>query len=162
MGGIEVLRTIMATNDMVVNTLLSDLSDGDLLARPTPKANHIAWQLGHLMLSEIGIVRQIVPDATYPDLPPGFSELHDKAGADKDQGFLTKAEYLDLYSKIRAATQAVLNRMSDADLDKPNEGRMKQWFPTWGGMMTLAANHPMMHAGQFGVVRRCLGKPVLI
>ena len=32
--------------------LVSDLSDADLLVRPVPQANHIAWQLGHLILQE--------------------------------------------------------------------------------------------------------------
>ena len=31
---------------------LSDLTDADLLVRPVPGANHIAWQLGHLIQAE--------------------------------------------------------------------------------------------------------------
>ena len=33
--------------------------------------------------------------------------------------------------------------------------------PTVGSVFFLAANHEMMHAGQFSVARRKLGKPVL-
>jgi hypothetical protein len=32
--------------------------------------------------------------------------------------------------------------------------------PSLGGALLLAANHVMMHAGQFTVVRRKLGKPI--
>ena len=33
--------------------------------------------------------------------------------------------------------------------------------PTLGALIILIANHTMMHAGQFTVVRRKLGKPVI-
>ena len=38
---------------------------------------------------------------------------------------------------------------------------MAKFAPTVGAMLLLNANHTMMHAGQFTVVRRKLGKPVL-
>ena len=37
----------------------------------------------------------------------------------------------------------------------------KEFAPTLGAMLLLNANHVMMHAGQFSVVRRKLGKPIL-
>jgi hypothetical protein len=39
---------------------------------------------------------------------------------------------------------------------------MAAMFPKLGAVLTLAANHPLMHAGQFASVRRKLGKPVAI
>ena len=51
--------------------------------------------------------------------------------------------------------------MRDADLDTPTTGPMAQWAPTLGAILLLTANHALMHAGQFSVVRRKLGKPVL-
>jgi hypothetical protein len=38
---------------------------------------------------------------------------------------------------------------------------MAKFAPTVGAMLLLNANHVLMHAGQFSVVRRKLGKPVL-
>ena len=38
---------------------------------------------------------------------------------------------------------------------------MAAYMPTYGAMFSLLAGHTMMHAGQFTVVRRKLGKPVL-
>ena len=51
--------------------------------------------------------------------------------------------------------------LSDTDLDKPTAGSMAGFAPTWGHLFVLVANHTLMHAGQFTVVRRKLGKPVL-
>jgi len=38
---------------------------------------------------------------------------------------------------------------------------MAKIAPTLGALILLQSNHTLMHAGQFTVVRRKLGKPVL-
>lgn len=162
MSGIEVLLQVMTIGDTVMTTYLGDLSDADLLVRPTPEANHFAWQLGHLIKSEKEMVNSVLPNAAYPEFPAGFDKQHDKETAGTDQGFLTKSEYVDLYSKVRATTRTAISSLTDADLDKPNTGAMAEWFPTMGGMLAVAVDHPMMHAGQVAVVRRKLGKPIVM
>ena len=153
--------SLTSTRDMVV-WYLSDLSDADLLVRPAPTANHIAWQLGHLISSEIHFGKQ-VPNATYPVLAAGFEEQHKPpaAAVDPPKGFKTKAEYLDLFGKVREATLANVARLSDADLDKPTTGTMAKFAPTIGALLLMTSNHTLMHTGQFTVVRRKLGKPIL-
>ena len=66
-----------------------------------------------------------------------------------------------LFDKVRSATSAALAKLSDADLDRPTTGQMAGFAPRLGDFFMLVANHTMMHAGQFSVVRRKLGKPVL-
>jgi hypothetical protein len=158
----EAIRTALGSTHNVLKMYLGDLSDADLLVRPVPGANHIAWQLGHLTVSETRLGDQL-PGAAYPALPAGFAEQHDKATASQDppRGFATKAVYLDLYAKVRAATQDAAEKLSDADLDRRTQGPMADFAPTLGALLLLIANHTMMHAGQFTVVRRKLGKPVL-
>ena len=41
-------------------------------------------------------------------------------------------------------------------LDAPSPESFREYFPTVGQMFTLIGTHPMMHAGQFVVVRRQL------
>ncbi len=157
----DAIRTALAGAQQIVNMYLQDLSDADLLVRPVPHANHIAWQLGHLISSERGMVSEHLPDVKYPELPAGFAERHNKDAASRDTGFGTKAEYLDLYNKVRQTTIDAVGKLSDADLDKPITGPMAAMVPKLGDLLLLNANHAMMHAGQFTVVRRKLGKPVL-
>ena len=142
---------------------LGDLSDADLLVRPAPGANHIAWQLGHLIVSESGLIKGALPDAKYPELPKGFAEQHTKetAAVDPPKGFYTKAQYLELFTATRQATIALAKQLSPADLDKPTTGNMARFAPTVGHLLLLLPNHDLMHGGQFSVVRRKLGKPVL-
>jgi hypothetical protein len=96
-------------------------------------------------------------------LPAGFAEAHNKeaSASDAPKGFRSKAEYLDLFTKVRSATLAALGKLSDADLSRPTQGRMAPFAPTLAAYFILLSNHALMHAGQFTVVRRKLGKPVL-
>lgn len=157
----DAIRHALISTKNMLGLFLSDLSDADLLVRPVPKANHIAWQLGHLIASEAGMGGGYLPAGTYPELPAGFVERHNKEASAKDTGFATKAEYLDLFNRVRQATIDAVGKLSDADLDKPLTGRMAEMVPNVGGLLLLNADHVMMHAGQFTVVRRKLGKPVL-
>jgi hypothetical protein len=163
MQGVEAIRTALNSTRHFVTWLLGDLSDADLLVRPAPGANHIAWQLGHLIRSERDMIAREFPGAALAELPAGFAQQHGKETQMQDppKGFGTKDAYLDLFGKVRGATLATLGGLSDADLDRPTTGSMASFAPTLGALLLLVSNHALMHGGQFSVVRRKLGKPVL-
>jgi DinB superfamily len=163
MQGTEAVRAALASTKEIVNWYLGDLSDTDMLVRPAPGANHIAWQMGHLIYAERGMITGELPGTPYPELPAGFVEQHgkDTAAQDPAKGFRSKDEYLNLFNQVRQATIDALAKLSDADLDKPTTGQMAKFAPKLGNLFLLQANHALMHGGQFSVVRRKLGKPVL-
>jgi hypothetical protein len=160
MNAKQAIQTALQSTQNMVAMYLGDLSDADLVVRPVPNANHIAWQLGHLVSSERNLGKQL-PGIAYPEVPAGFDDQHNPKNSTSDKGFGTKANYINLFNKTREATLAALHKMSDSDLDKPTTGSMAQFAPTLGALFILISNHDMMHAGQFTVVRRKLGKPVL-
>jgi hypothetical protein len=123
----------------------------------------LAWQLGHLISSSVDLLHGIAPDKAIT-LPPGFKEQHSKevVGSDDPDRFLTKAQYQALLTNVRESTAAAIDSFSDADFDRPGPEWLRPMFPTVGNVLTLISAHPLMHAGQFVVVRRKLGKPILI
>lgn len=158
--------SICGTMDMcqtVLKTYFGDLTDAELMSRPGPGCNHLAWQLGHLIKSEVGLLNQVCPGAA-PELPAGFAEKHSKetVGSNDASKFCTKQQYIDLLDSVRNATKVALDKLSDADLDKPGPEEMRSFCPTVGSFFILIATHPMMHAGQFVPVRRALGKPIVM
>ncbi len=163
MTGKDAIKTALKGTQHLLNWYLSDLSDADLQVRPCPSANHVAWQLGHLIGAEVGYFGKMIPGAQYPELPAGFSEKHSKetSRSDTPSAFLKKEEYVNLFNRAREATIAAVDRMTDADLDRPTSGDMAKFAPTLGALLLLEANHTMMHVGQFTPIRRKLGKPVL-
>lgn len=146
----------------VCNAYLDDLSDAQLLVRPLPGTNHIAWQLGHLINAEHDMLSAVKPGAM-PPLPEGFAKKHTKetAASDNPADFLTKAEYQKLAQEQRAATYALLDSMSDEQLSEPGPEAMRSYCPTIGSVFTMQGSHWMMHGGQWAIVRRKLGKPPL-
>jgi hypothetical protein len=164
MNAIDPIKHNLDMADMIVNSYVGDLTDQDLLAIPVAGMNHIAWQIGHLISVERMIIDGIRPGSC-PELPAGFDGVHatnaETKGTRPDQ-FHTRDDYMKVYAAQRAATKAVIDSLTDADLDKPGPERMAQIAPTVGAALNLIGQHYLMHAGQFVPVRRATGKPVTI
>jgi hypothetical protein len=162
MSTTELIKAVLAPSDYVVKAYLEDLSDADLLIRPVPGANHIAWQLGHLIAAEHELVEMACP-GQMPPLPAGFAEKHttETAKLDDPKAFLTKAEYLKQYAAQRAGTLALLDKQSEAELAAPAPEKIRMFAATVGALFANQAGHWMMHAGQWAIVRRKLGRPPL-
>jgi hypothetical protein len=163
MNAKDAIRSSANVSMMVLKSYISDLDDADLFKRPAKGCNHIAYQLGHLISSEVQLLEMVAPGKS-AGLPEGFAEAHSKerAGDDAPAHFHDKATYSELFDKVRAATLAALDAYPESDLDKEGPESMRSFCPTMGDMFTLIATHPLMHAGQFVILRRQLGKPVLM
>lgn len=156
------IRATLQLPNMIVEQYLEDLTDAQLLLRPAKGMNHIAWQLGHLITGENFHVSQLDPEAM-PPLPEGFAVRHTKetAASDNPDDFLSKQEYLDEMQRQREATLAYLATLSDEQLAAESPEAIRYFGPTVGSVFSGEATHWMMHAGQWAVVRRNLGKPPL-
>lgn len=163
MNSKDAIKQNYELSQMVLNGYLGDLEDTDLMQRPGEGCNHIAWQLGHLISSECNLLNMAVPDSAI-DLPEGFADKHNKENCSSDDAsqFHSKAEYMELWGKVKEATFAALDGLSETDLDKESPEEMRNFAPTVGSLFLLISSHPMMHAGQFVPVRRRLDKPVVM
>jgi hypothetical protein len=162
MNAREAIKVCIDMGQTVCLGYIDDLTDEQLLVRPHPKCNHINWQIGHLIASERYMVEAACPGSS-PTLPDGFDKQYSKENdqVDDPKAFYTKGELLVLFHEQRAATLAALFRLSDADLDKPAPEEMKSYAPTIAAVFDMQGTHWLMHAGQWAVVRRQLGKPPL-
>lgn len=159
MNARQAIRKVLESSNMISMAYVNDLDDAALLRRPAPGCNHTNWQLGHLIAVEHDSVAKVSP-GSMPPLPAGFAEKYTKetAGLDDPQVFAPKAELMRIYQEQRAGTLAALEKMSDADLDKPSG---QDWAPTVAELFSGQAVHWLMHSGQWVVVRRQLGRPPL-
>ena len=130
--------------------------------RPVSGANHIAWQLGHLVFS-LNYFGETIKPGSMPPLPAGFAEQHTKETAGKDDAaaFLSKSEYLRLLDTQREAFVKVLDKLPETRFADDAPAEMQDYAPKISDVLSLAAEHEMMHSGHFTVVRRKLGKPVV-
>jgi len=157
----DVLKSLVDFCHMVARTYLEDLTDEQLLVRPVPQCNHIAWQLGHLITSDQQMLTELGHPA--PALPPGFAERHTKetATSDKPAQFCKKSEYLALMDRMKAAVLAAIDATPANGLDRPAPESMRGYAPTVADALSLLGTHWLMHAGQWVPIRRKLGKPPL-
>jgi hypothetical protein len=157
----DAIRKLIQFCDQVTRGYVADLTDQDLLVRSVPNANHIAWQLGHLISGGQEMLKAIGHPA--PRLPDGFATAHspEAARSDDPAKFCKKAEYMRLWDEILAASLAAVDTTSDADLDKPAPEKMRPFAPTKGDVLAILGTHWLMHAGQFVPIRRKLGKAPL-
>jgi hypothetical protein len=158
MNAHDAIKSGLDTSAMISNMYVEDLTDAELLRRPAPGCNHINWQLGHLIVSEHKTLSKIDPST--PPLPAGFEEKYamDKHAIDDPAAFSSKAELVSAGKQQREATLATLAKQSADDLDKPTG---LEWAPTVGLAIGGQGAHWLMHAGQWAVVRRQLGRKPL-
>ena len=156
------IRAAMDFSSMVFKGYVSDLEDSELENRPGEGCNPLAWQIGHLIASEVHLLNSVCPGKA-ASLPEGFAEAHSKEAAESNDtsGFLSTAEYMSLYDTVRESTVKALDELPEAELDVEAPEDMRSFCATVGHMFVLIGTHPMMHAGQVVPVRRQLGKPVL-
>ena len=163
MNAKDAIRSSANLSSMVLKTYISDFDDTDLMRRPGEGCNHLAWQLGHLISSEVRLLESVAPGQGI-ELPGGFADAHSKEACNNDDpaGFCKKQTYVETFDKVRAASQAALDAYAESDFDNPAPEEFREYCPTMGDMFTMIATHPLMHAGQFVIVRRQLGKPILM
>lgn len=141
---------------------LADFSDADMMVRPVPAANHALWQVGHLAV-ETAVFAAAIPGATVPAVPPEWKDKFGKGAAKSDdlKFFPPRAEVMKVFAAVRDAMAEAVKRASPEDLDQPSPEPFRSFAPTVGHLIEMTSAHFMMHVGQFQVIRRKLGKPVL-
>ena len=158
----EAIKTSIDLGKMISMSYLGDMSDEEMMHRPHPECNHIKWQLGHLIQSENQMINGCIPGAM-PALPDGFAEKYTKetAGKDEPSSFDSREELMRLFEQQREATLAALGKLSDADLSNPTPEAMQGYAANWGAAFIMQDAHWVMHAGQWAVIRRQLGRPAM-
>ena len=159
----EIIRHTLGMADHLLNAYVCDLTNDEIFLQPVAGMNHIAWQMGHLISSERDMAEMIQPGSS-PALPEGFADVHgrsDTKGTSPSQ-FLTKDAYLELYKAQRAATNAILDSISDEGLATPTQDGYAQIASNFATLLNLIGQHYLMHLGQFVAVRRAANKPIAI
>jgi hypothetical protein len=163
MNSRQTIKNTIDTADMVCGSYLGDLTDEEMMKRPHAGCNHINWQVGHLIAADNMMANGCFPD-TVPALPEGFSEKYGKETASNDDAaaFCNKDELMGLLKAQREAIFAKLEVLNDEDLDAPAPESMQGYAPTAGAALNMIGSHWLMHAGQWVVLRRELGREIVI
>jgi len=154
----EFFPPLLKNNLEMLKMTVADLSDADLLVRPVTGANHANWQIGHLLKAEHSLMSGC--KLVMPELPAGFADRYIKQAAalDDASSFATKAELLELFTKVRAASA---EHAAKLPADRWTEKGPASFTPTVATTFEALISHLSMHVGQLQVIRRKLGRPIL-
>lgn len=163
MNANDAIKNNIDTADMVCGAYLEDLTNDEAMKRPHADCNHINWQIGHLIASDNMMCNGCVPDSL-PALPEGFAEKYSKetAASDNADDFVPKSEMMELYRAQRKAIKDVVDGLSADQLAAASPESFQSYAPTVGAVFNMIGSHWLMHAGQWVIVRRELGREIVI
>lgn len=142
-------------------SLIADIDENQWFEMPAPGVGHVAWQLGHLAVSQIALVHNRClgkPPETCMD--PALRDTFGKGStpiADASK-YPAIPEIKALFDKTQNEVLEIIRSMSDADLDAPAGTEPHPLFDTKAGALGTAAMHETFHAGQIAMSRRIWGK----
>jgi uncharacterized damage-inducible protein DinB len=144
---------------------VADLTPEEWFWHPVEFTTHVAWQVGHLAVSQYNLCLRRVRGRTEADktlMPDSFIELfklgsQPQAGAEK---YPPIAEIRRVFDAVHEQSLAELANRTDEALDVPLE-QPHPVFKTKLGAVDYASSHEMVHNGQIGLLRRLMGKPPL-
>jgi len=157
----EMIRFALGVSDAaVMNTI--DKASGTATTFPTPNGGcHPLWVLGHLAWVE-GLVRPVLYGEENPvaNWAPLFGqETVPQADA---SAYPPYAEIREKYRELRERNLALLQSLSEADLDRPTKappaGR-EQEFATFGQTFLVLALHQTMHRAHVTDALRAAAAP---
>ena len=142
--------------------LLDQTKTEDWFRLPSGGVSHIAWQVGHLALSEYRLALWRIR-GTQPHDDARFSQDFVRLFGTEPPN--TDASKYPAQDEIRAVLDTVheqvhweLPKLAEAELDLP----VLQPHPIAKAKLSAllwCAHHEMLHAGQIGLLRRHLGYP---
>lgn len=147
-------------------SLLEGLEEGDWFWTPDAFTTHIAWQVGHLAMSEYGLTlfqqrgRDLAVDKAL--MSSKFRKLFMRGTtpiADRE-AYPAPAEIVATLDRVHDQMRQEVPTFDGEQLDQPL-GPPHAAYATRYGALLFAGDHEMIHSGQIGMLRRLMGKPPL-
>jgi len=142
----------------VIEMFAADLTPAEYLHRPVPKANCVAWTLGHLVMAT-RMMSAAFGVSDLPALPEGFEKRYSqKEGAPEASDYGETSVLIPLLS----AHMELFAKAVELSSAEKLAGALPSPHPMFGTLEELAAFAPLhtaIHAGQISTIRRSLGRP---
>ena len=126
-----------------------------------PSANHALWVTGHLASADNFFISML--DASKVAEKEGYGTLFgmgSKPVADPS-AYPSVDEVLAYRKERREVLLSIVDGLSDEDMATPTPEGTPEMFGTYGRVLSMAAWHEGVHAGQVSIARRALGNEPL-
>ena len=159
----ETIAHSLTVSRQLFRRFVEDLKPEEYLHRVVPKANCVAWILGHLTLTERRALGALgVDPARLPKLPEGFEKRFARDETAPQSGdYGDVSILLPLWDQHRQLLIDTVKTAPPEQLGRKVE-QPRPFFSTVGEMVSFMAIHGTMHAGQITIIRRSLGRPPVV
>ena len=146
-------------------SLLEGLDEADWLNQPAEGISHIAWQAGHIAMSQYGLCLFRQRGRAEVDLelmPSSFRKKYSR-GTTPDPSPEKNADPSTILEILEKVFEQSLKEIPNFTLDQLNQPVDPPYaaYSTNYGALLFAVDHEMLHAGQIGLIRRLIGKQPL-
>ncbi len=161
----DLLKLNLENCTSMILPMLEDMKDAPLTFPTSKGGNHPLWIAGHLAYSEGSLIQEMMLGQANPlaDWKEIFSDGTEPSGdADK---YPPLDEVLAKLQEMHQATMALLDSMSEDDLDTPTKNcppDYEEFFGTYRRCFQMIASHWLMHQGQAADARRMAGRKPLM
>ena len=144
---------------------LDGLTDAEWFWHPHEFTTHVAWQVGHLAVSQYNLCLRRSRGRTAADeslIPDDFIELFKLGSVPVAAAAIypPRAQIEGVFDAVHHQVLAELAEHTEAELDVPVE-QPHPVFKTKLEAIEYAPQHELVHAGQLAMLRRLMGKPAL-
>jgi len=141
--------------------MLENVKTEDWFRQPTEGVTHIAWQVGHIAVSQYFLTLQRIRGKQSGDaelIPDNFFPLFGKGSTPKAEPVENPAveEIRSVFDAVHRQAVQELKDLPEEVLDEKTE-KPHPMFSTKLGALQFCSQHEMLHAGQIGLLRRLLG-----
>lgn len=138
--------------------LIESVPESLWYVKPSGMVTHLAWQVGHLAVSQYGLMlfRQRGRAQGDVKLMPGWLRKQFGRGsqpADSAEGMPTASELIQYLSAIHEQAAAEVSQLSPTTLRESCD-MPYCLYPNKLGALMFAPVHESIHAGQIGLIRR--------
>lgn len=142
-------------------SLLEDLDEDDWFRQPEG-VTHIAWQVGHIAVSQYGLAlfRQRGRAEVDLELMPSSFRKKFSRGTTPDPNPDKNPAPSEIRQTLDRVYEQVQQEIQDFAIDNLNQAVDAPYavFSTNFGALLFAVDHELIHAGQIGLIRRFIGK----
>ncbi len=142
----ELFATFFQYQAGIFQNALMELTEENVLKRPSDRSNHINWILGHILHCRYMLAGRLGLDVESP-----FGDTYWKAIEDKK--YPKMEEVVNDFPKISEKLIQQIKSKSDEELDH----RAAQDQPSLADMLSFFSYHEAYHLGQIGYARKIIG-----
>jgi hypothetical protein len=139
---------------------LSELHPDDWFRMPMEGVTHIAWQVGHIAVSQAGLICGRVgsePPENWP-YPADWGPLFGRGSTPEADvaRYPSASDLRQVFDRVFEKSLARLRETADSVFNEPVNPPHRAFHDKFGAAR-FAAYHEFVHAGQIALLRRLLG-----